>query len=373
MSQLAWSRATAERAAGAAATTSILGVCFRLVAERRDDLAYVNAFMSAYDEPDDEAVDAQVAIDIVRGVLPAPAGGERVKVHSSKHAYWNFAGTVVSAEPRLVLWDGKGLAIRLESRGRRAHVTVDPELPPARAGEAVFHLCRSLALYMRRGDRGNLVHASAVECAGRAVLFIGGVNAGKSTLCAESVLRHGCRPLANDRVLVTAAELPVAISWPSYSSFVEGTLLDYPELEEAALAYERPSCPYRTQTWTERLSRAYTKDVKRIYPMGWFAGAAGTRFVRRAPLGLLLLTRLKDSGCTTLESLDSRSVAELADQTFDAVEPSFHPWHGLPAPSGAPALDDLIARMRRAGLAVYRYEPPAEELSSLTEVLRMVR
>jgi hypothetical protein len=367
MTQLVSSPATASRSA--AATTSILGVRFRLAAEREDDLAYVHAFMDAYEGPDDEAADAKVAIEVARGPLPAPAGGATVQVHSSKHAYWNFAGTVVSTEPRIVVWDGKGVAVRLEPPDR-AHVTVDPALPAARAGEAVFHLCRSLALYLRRADRGNLVHASAVECEGRTVLFSGGVNAGKSTLCAESVLRHGCRPLANDRVLLSAGEPPVAVSWPSYSSFAEGTLLDYPELEEAARDYERPSCPYRTQTWGDRLSRAYTKDVKRVYPMAWFAGAAGTRFVRRAPLGLLLLVRLKEGGRATLEPADVSAAAELADQSFDAAEPSFHPWHGLPAPRGAPPLEDLVQRMRRAGVAVYRYEPAADDLSSLADGLR---
>ena len=370
-----------DRLAGGAQTrTSLLGVAFELTAERAADLDYVHAFVDAYDEAD-VGPDRRVAVRVVREPPPAVSEGEEVWVHRSKHGYWNFRGSADFGPPRVVAWHGKGVAVTVPDPLDAVTVAADPGLSPARAGEATFHVCRSLALYLRDAGRGNLLHASAVECAGRAVLFVGGVNAGKTTLALESVLRHGCRPLANDRVLATAEAAPAVVSWPSYCSYAEGTLLRYPQLHAAALAYEREECRYRTQRWGPSLAPRYTKDSKRVYPMVWFTDATGIRYRRRAPLGLLLHVRVSpEIPEPVLEPVrpdddEARAglLAMLAEESFDTVEPSFYPWHGLARPRGAPPLDDFVRRVDAAGVPVYRLELPAEDLDFLAAALAVVR
>lgn len=55
------------------------------------------------------------------------------------------------------------------------------------------------------------LHASAVEIAGRAVLFIGPSEAGKSTLALRLVTR-GCRLLADDHILLVSENTPYRVA-----------------------------------------------------------------------------------------------------------------------------------------------------------------
>lgn len=361
---------------------SILGVRLSIATGEARLLDYLCAFMDAYEqEPGDIRPDKHVCLTVRRDALNAPERHTVVGVHRSKHAYWNFDAELHENSQRLVTWRSKGIEVELRDGALDVNVTVDPAVDHVQAGEALFHICRSLALYHRAGYRGNLLHASAVAFDDACVAFTGDVSAGKTTLLTESVFRYGARPLANDRVLVTADERPVAVSWPSYSSFCEGTLLNYPPLAAAAAAYEDDGCPFRTQKWERPLAPLFDKESKRVYPMSWFSEAAGVKFVRTRPLRVLVLSRL-DPACAAPEvrrinlsdaGERGRVAAALRPCTFDLKEPSFLPWHGLTLPAGAPELPNLIGRLHQAGVAVFDFHIGVGDLELLEELFEGIR
>ncbi|GAA4625798.1 aconitase family protein [Cellulomonas oligotrophica] len=181
---------------------------------------------------------------------------------------------------------------------------MEPDSDRASVGETVFHVLRSIALWRRDRSAGPLLHASGVlDRSGRAVLFAGAVSAGKTTLFTRSVLGHGATPLTNDRAWVTE----------------RGT---------------------RVHSWLENagpLRRAYTKDVKRIYPMSWFAEAAGTAYARMAPLGALVLARV------------APAVERSSIETLDLERPGCGPCVGTQGsvpPSGSTVLTTMNRNFR---------------------------
>jgi hypothetical protein len=235
-------------------------------------------------------------------------------------------------------------------------------------------------VYLRPAAAGNLLHASAVEVSGRAVLFVGEVSAGKTTLLTEATVAHGARPLSNDRVLVTAGDPPLALSWPSYASFCEGTLLAYPALREAAERYEEDDHPYRTQRWLRALAPSFGKEEKRAYPMRWFTDAVGTRFSPGAAFGALVAARLDPrASAWSLERLELERPGPrgavlrlLRRNCFDTFEPSFCPWHGLPPAHGAPPLERLVERLRAARTPVLRLVLRPADLPRLGELFETI-
>jgi hypothetical protein len=344
-------------------------------------LDYSRAFMEAY-AADEEPLPAaqEIALSVERAAVDG-GPGRTVPVHRSKHGYWTFPGVVVGERPRRVVWPSRGVMVSFCREHGSLDVAVGADTPAAVAGEAVFHACRSLALYLRRAEAGLLVHASAVTVDGAAVIFTGDVMAGKTTVMTEAVLRHGAVPLSNDRVWLRPEDPPQAVSWPSYASFCEGTLLNYPPLAEAALRYEDPAYPHRTQTWPWPLRPVFAKDSKRTYPMMWFAEAAGVRFLPRAPLGAVVLTRCApDAASAEPEPIDLRSgsgrarlTAALASQVFDTAEPSFLPWHGLPLPRGAPAVTRIVDQLGAAGVAAFALTVNPSDLTPIKELLWKAR
>jgi hypothetical protein len=365
----------------AALFVNLLDVGLEVEADDPALLDYARSFMEAYGEgyAPPASVARSVRVYAGRGELPSGTG-PAVQVHRSKHAYWNFAGTLVDDAPRTVRWDPRGVSATVGVCAAWARLDAGVECPPAVAGESLFHLLRSLALYLRPVAAGNLLHASAVEVEGRAVLFTGDVSAGKTTLLTQATVAHGARPLANDRVLVSAGNPPLAVSWPSYSSYCEGTLLTYPALRDAAERYERGDCAYRTQRWPRPLAPAFGKDRKRVYPMRWFTDALGTRFSRGAPLGALVSARLDPNvSGWRLErlNLDRAAVRQAVVQLlhrncFDGFEPSFCPWHGLPLAGASPPLAGLVDRMRATGIPTLRLVLRPAELHRLGELFQMI-
>jgi hypothetical protein len=341
----------------------ILDVAFRMVG-MPDDLAYADTFVGAYAD----TVTPQglpVAVSVERApALPVEATPRSCWVHRSKHRYWDIRGTACA--PGTVCWHNRPVSTRCIG-GRHVVVTTSPSVSPAVTGEAAWHVCRNLALYHREPRKAKLLHASAVAFGDCGILFIGEVSAGKTTLMTQAVLTHGATPVANDRVLVTL-DTPVAVtSWPSYASFTEGTLLDYEPLGRAARDYERGRFPYRTQTWGDTISRQYTKDAKRIFPMHWFTVASSHTYRRHARLGALVLSRLSPNVGTPhiarLDLSDGRTREELISlvqrESFDTHEPSFYPWHGLPLPQGAAQAAALVTAIASQDIPVYRFVAPA--------------
>lgn len=360
-----------------AAPFEMLGV--RLLVDAPEALlGGVRSFLGAYDpaQPQFAPPLREIALQVERGALPDLDRATRmVPVHRSKHDYWNFTAQVTGGAPPLAAWwPARQLHIELPASLSPIRVRLDRGVSDAFGGESLFHLMRSLALYLRAP--GNLLHASAVVSAGSAVLFIGKVLAGKTTLMTEAVLACGARPLANDRVLVPARDPPQTVSWPSYSSFCEGTLLVHESLARAALAYEREDCPYRTRRWPSPLARDFSVSSKRTYPMTWFTGATATRFARHAPLGAVVFCQLDPAlagaSWARIEASGDAAAAiaaELAKNCFDRAEPSFLPWHGVPGPGDAPRLDDLVRRACAAGTRFFRLAASPSPLSWLPAFL----
>lgn len=353
---------------------SILGTLFTLEADRPERLRYVHAFIGAYDRSIEETITADASIRVREGDLPAGGQMRVAPVHRSKHPYWNFDAHWMDAGA-IATWPARGIAVRLSASG--ASVVVPRRTSEATAGEAVFHVCRSLALYRRRASSGNFLHASAANIRGRAVLFCGQSSSGKTTLLTQAVARSGAHPMANDRVVVSRRPGLDVTSWPSYASYCEGTLLDYAPLRAAAERYERSDCPHRTLSWPHPLRPLYDKQSKRIYPMGWLADAFDVRYTRCAALGALIFPTISSSGphVVTRWQLDDpatrgRLAHELDRLSFDRVEPSFLPWHGLSVPQGAPAVANLVDRLHAAHIPVYSLTCPPGDYRLFERLLK---
>jgi hypothetical protein len=354
----------------------MLGVRFCIdVGHSQRVLEYVDSFMGAYDgrDQDDQPEHRTIHVSIVRGAVPdCPPTVASVPVHRSKHAYWTFDGRVLSTSPPFVSWPTRGVAVRLDRDVRHVEVVTTGN-DHRFDGESIFHVLRSLTLYLRAPGRW-LLHASAVCREGRCYAFTGDAFAGKTTLFTEAVLRGRATPVANDRVSIGPA-LDV-LSWPSYASYCEGTLLRYPELVAAALAYESERCPFRTQRWSGPLSSSFSKFKKRIYPMAWFAAAADRKYRRHAPLGALFLSKVDQSARSpSLRRMDLSAAADRAlflnavtAGSFESEEPSFMPWHGLDRPRGS-ASEDLLDSLVDGNAPVHYLSIHPDDLGSLPHLL----
>jgi hypothetical protein len=361
---------------------SILGVRFDLKTADQKMLCYAHTFVDAYDTSDDFYTDASsISVIINRGTLPEDIDGQTIPVHRTKHAYWNFDGQLLPGDEHYVIWPTKGISIKLNRSVDEVFIEVDKRIDPIFAGESIFHVCRGLALYKRPGYMGNLLHASSILFNEGAIVFCGPTSSGKTTLMTEAVFACNARPLANDRVLVTATAPPSVISWPSYASFCEGTLLKYPPLARAAMEYERDTCYYRTQSWPWSLRQCFTKDSKRIYPMVWFSSVVGKKYVRQSPLHALVIAKvhplIEQPG---VELYDLADISQrhnlgslLSELVFDREEESFMPWHGLSMPTGIPTLESLLNRMHSANIPVFRLQANPNDLTPLYHLLEELK
>lgn len=317
---------------------TLLDTEFSLIADDPGVFDYIICFMGAYEDGSYIESKNRVRFNIHAGVVPESIGGRKIKIHTSKHQYWNFYGECSEEDgKRLVLWPERGVIMLLDAAAPNVEFVYSAERGCAVAGEALFHAARGLALYMRDSSGANFIHSSGVEIGGKGVFFTGTVSAGKTTLLLECVAKLGAIPVTNDRVFIKSGDAGVtAYSWPSYSSFCEGTILNYNELTRGALKYQNdPKCRYRTVNWDGPLKYVFDKEHKRAYPMIWFYDCFGKKYIKKSGVDIIFLSRL-DMGCVRddITQLDYRKDREyilscLTSQSLDGTEPSFKPWHGM--------------------------------------------
>ncbi|WP_159803271.1 hypothetical protein [Arthrobacter zhaoguopingii] len=363
-------------------------------------MAHVDAFMEAYAGVSGSLSAQQEPTKIIKITqvphpgIPAAPECERRAVHRSKHPRWSFDATAHSDRPGWWFWEGRDFGVRSDPPSdyvgddlravEKWSFAVLSDGDRAAAGEALFHLLRSLALVVR-GVRGTrLLHASGIVRPrdGNAVLFTGAVSAGKTTLMTNAVLEHGVVPLTNDRAWIHLSNNdgapPRVHTWPSYASFCEGTLLGYPQLEEAALAFEHGESLLRVSPNSQPLRPLFDKDSKRIYPMSWFTNAVDVRFAAEAELGVIALSRvdptLDEPSLRELNPLhDQRDhdeiVAVLLSEQFDTSEPSFLQWHGLALDKDPIDVEDLVQGCARSGVRFVALSLRPSDLSVLRDLL----
>jgi hypothetical protein len=331
---------------------NILGVEVAITADNAGDLAISSAFMRAYAEANALPHGRRLDVRIHRSSWTEPKDGARVAVHRTKHPYWTFDGIILDRSPLRVAWPSRKITCTVTEG--YLEIAAARDLSQVFASESVFHAIRSVALPQRTS--GVMVHASGIVVQGRALLFCGDVLAGKTTLMSEAVLRHAAVPLANDRILLTpdAVNGVNANSWPSYASYCEGTLLRYP-----------------TQSWPDALADTFDKNRKRIYPMGWFADAAGQRYARSAPLGALVFPKLAldDSPIGIRRLTTEECLGRLKSLVFGHPDPAFRPWHGID-PS-EPMLEPQNLLVTGAASA-FEITVPARSLSGFDEAISTI-
>lgn len=135
------------------------------------------------------------------------------------------------------------------------------------------------------------LHAAAVEVAGRAVLFAGASGAGKSTL-ALRLAAHGCRHLADDRILLLDGGPPCRVGAIGLAAKARRPLP--PDAGEVGLFVAAH----------ERLS-----DDTIVYLH--LAASEAARFGDTLPLGAVVLPR-RDPGAGVAASLEAARPAEIA-------------------------------------------------------------
>ncbi|HEX8253085.1 MAG TPA: hypothetical protein VF846_08070 [Thermoanaerobaculia bacterium] len=157
-----------------------------------------------------------------------------------------------------------GMRFRLEGNGSRITAAWDP--PATAADMATYLLGPVLAFVLRL--RGNLVlHASAVDCDGRALLLCGTSGAGKSTTAA-AFLNSGANAITDD---------VSAIVWRGAVPHVEP---GYPRVRlwsdsAAGLYGDAETLPRLSETWEKRFVDARGRFVRDAVPIGAIAVLAG--------------------------------------------------------------------------------------------------
>ncbi|MDR7152044.1 hypothetical protein J2W49_004020 [Hydrogenophaga palleronii] len=264
---------------------------------------------------------------------------------SLNYSHWNLKGPV---EPAGIYLPALGMLFRFHVNDSRLDVYTVPGRSQ-RTAELVFHAARNLALWRRDARFSCMLHASAVIVHGAAWLFLGNKGAGKSTLFIDSVLRHGATPLSNDRVLLDSFDGRTIWSWPSYLSYCEGTILDYPELGQvfdAALeGVEPPSARlYR---------RSYEQAHKRIVPPFHFNEVLGRHYARSAPIAGVVCAQLQPGHADGLTVISTRrtsqmAISEIADAVFSGDDPDFPAWHGVRSSIDANAVEPALEWLAEA-------------------------
>lgn len=358
----------------------IVGVRFDIEHCESELLRYTFAFMDAYESASTTVPVFRVAVDISRcELVPLQASARTVPIHRSKHRYWTFDGHLVREQPRIVRWTTRGIQCTVEESGRRLGIEVDHKTDATFAGEAIFHAMRGIALVRRMP--GAMLHASSVVVGGRAIAFTGDVLAGKTSLLTAAVMQHGAQPLANDRVVLREhIGKMYAMSWPSYASYCEGTLLAFPRLASASLAYESEESGYRTQRWSTPLTRSFVKNQKRIYPMKWFTAATECSFCHEAPLAAVVFSHVSPEvhrwrlEVFNLHEADVR--ADLANRflglLFTGEDESFLPWHEIRVPASETRGWALVNALYEQEVPVFELQAPAGEFYGLGDILNQL-
>lgn len=355
---------------------TLLGVGFDVAISDSAAIRYIKAFVGQYRDRDRPAipVSAKVVIDTRRGQLPTiEPSAPRVLVHHHKReASWRFHGRVVEKgrSGRTVVWPSKGIAVHLRKGGTEIEIIVDPGVDGIMAGEAIFHVCRSLALYLRSPQTGVLLHASCITKEGRGVLFAGPPFSGKTTLFLEAVLNQGWTPVSNDRAFITKQSPAIAISWPGYFTVTEGTILAYPQLAEHAIRYEQEDYILRTITWNRPLRRIFSLNAKRMYPMEWLCQIIRRPYALSAPVAILVLPMIrKTAQRVRIESIDAGLEQRLDGMTFAGSDSSFRPWHGLRGPDDTRAAANLVNTLNESGVRVVAVQLPPRAIHDFPHIL----
>jgi|JI6StandDraft_1071083.scaffolds.fasta_scaffold23722_4 hypothetical protein len=340
----------------------LLDIGFDLEAECSEDIAYIGAFMDAYLEPSRLPCSERFTVKVQRESVPViPLPGSVIPIHRTKHPYWSFDGVLEHVRPRTVAWPSRGVRFEVDSERRHIVAAIGSDTDSVMAGEAVFHAMRGIALACRR--TGSLIHASAVVSNGRAIAFSGDVMAGKTTLLAEAAFRLGLSPLTNDRLLIAdSGGACLSHSWPSYASFCEGTLLNFPALARAAQAYEEGHGGYTTVRWPAPLRPVFNKTCKRFYPMRWLVDAGVPCFAASAPLHAVVFVRLiPGAGEATWELIESNALSQqLRAVLFPPSDHSFLPWHGLGPNSVLADPDGLAGLLIGHSVSAWRLSIPID-------------
>jgi len=268
---------------------------------------------------------------------------------SSNYPHWNLRGLVDHGQIAL---PAQGLLFQHHAQRSMLEVFIDPQTA-RRGAELTYHAARNLALWRRGLQYAPMLHASAVIFEGKAWLLLGEKGAGKSTLFIEAILRHGAEPLSNDRVVLDTQSQATVWPWPSYISYCEGTVIDYPELRRVFLAASRvPGHDHRSGFYRG----SYTQSHKRIAPPFLLSEVLKRPYEASGELGGIIRARMTP-GCSG--GLRIKSVASTAALTpegiqgvlFGREDPDFPCWHDDVGPAMAGAADTLdhtLGWMRQA-------------------------
>jgi len=255
---------------------------------------------------------------------------------SMNYAHWNLEGVSTHSK---VFMPSEAIAFHVDNEASTLNVYLDPD-KAQRGSELIYHAARNIALW-RRGLRFScMLHASAVVFNEKTWLFIGDKGAGKSTLFIDSVLRQEATPLANDRVFLDSADGKAIWSWPSYLSYCEGTILDYPELRSIFETARKTATGANTAYGSALYRKKYVQAHKRIVPPFFLKDSLNMSYVRANPIGGIVFACLDPSLKTGLavqswRKSDEVKVEEINHAIFSADDPDFPCWHGINGPAMA--------------------------------------
>lgn len=282
--------------------------------------------------------------------------GAKVAFHrSSNYAHWNIDGYATESG---ICMNEHEVEVRV---GAQSIEVEFGQSVSARAPEILFHVVRNYCLYNKKSSEIAMFHASAVSRDGGAILFAGGKGAGKSTQFIEAVTAGGYEPLANDRVVVeeNGSQLSVT-SWPSYLSYCEGTILDYPVLKDAFDCYEGDEHNWWARKWGPEYSRSYNQDKKRIIPQDYLTKALGRPYKLESHLKAIVISEMDteySSGFSVRRGdfEDPGTLEQLIEEIMFSGEDADIPcWHGVSRNTRDESVATIVERMRLAGVRIYR-------------------
>lgn len=349
-----------------------------------DVFAYIDSFLAQYDPlcpllPCTRNI--HISAKYIALPPPPPAQHQTLVVHTTKHPYWNFSADYYTADPLEIRWPDRKTAFVFSADMSSISISFDTSVPASFAGEYVFHCMRSFAIYLRETSMDTyFMHASAVQLNGKGILFIGGANAGKTTLFMKSILEHDALPLSNDRILLSVTGNGITgNSWPSYVSLCEGTILNNDKLRSAAIQYSQDHAPYKTINWDAPLKYSFSKNDKRIYPLQWLTEITGKKYLQQSPVNAIIFTSMTANGSQPVfEEMDPGNAdhanyisTTLQNNSFDAEEPSFKPWHKLPFPQHPGNADTLLNKIKNTNVRILKSTIPVNRLSEAINYLNL--
>lgn len=292
--------------------------------------------------------------------------------HSRNYAHWNLEGPT---EAGGIFLPREGVLFQFSAATSRLDVYIDTQ-QARRADELLFHAARNIALWRRSARCRPMLHASAVVTDSGAWLFLGGKGAGKSTLFIDGVLRRSAKALANDRVLLDASDGRTIWSWPSYLSYCQGTILDYPELREV---FDAASTSYGL-AGPRLYRRSYEQTHKKIVPPYFLSEVLGIRYERSAPIAGVLSARLDAThrGGFSVEAVGRTSelgATDIAGAVLDDLDPDFPAWHGACGQAAASSgTDAALDWLRESDVPFYQVAlNPVSDKARLFEFLERQR